>query len=97
MIYEAMIEGWVIPASLMIAAVLAIRFVLRGKISLRLQYALWAVVLVRLLVPCLLFVSPISADPVTEKLEVPEAIHHKKRWRHQSLCGREEGVFDFRP
>ena len=75
MIYEAMIEGWVIPASLMIAAVLAIRFVLRGKISLRLQYALWAVVLVRLLVPCLLFVSPISADPVTEKLEVPEAIH----------------------
>jgi beta-lactamase regulating signal transducer with metallopeptidase domain len=48
---EARIESWVIPASLMIAAVLAIRFVLRGKISLRLQYALWAVVLVRLLVP----------------------------------------------
>ena len=75
MIYEAMIEGWVIPASLMIAAVLAIRFLLRGKISLRLQYALWAVVLVRLLIPFLLFVSPISADSVTEKLEIPEAIH----------------------
>ena len=75
MIYEAMIEGWVIPASLMIAAVLAIRFLLRGKISLRLQYALWAVVLVRLLIPFLLFVSPISADSVTEKLEIPETIH----------------------
>ena len=75
MMIEAMIESWVIPSSLMIAALLATRFVLRGKISLRLQYALWAVVLVRLLIPFLLFVSPISADPVTEKLEIPEAIH----------------------
>ena len=74
MIYEAMIEGWVIPATLMIAAVLAIRFVLRGKISLRLQYALWSVVLVRLLVPGLLFISPISTDSVTEKLDIPETI-----------------------
>ena len=74
MIYEAMIEGWVIPSSLMIAAVLAIRFVLRGKISLRLQYALWSVVLVRLLVPGLLFISPISTDSVTEKLDIPETI-----------------------
>ena len=71
MMIEAMIESWVIPSSLMIAALLAMRFVLRGKISLRLQYALWAVVLVRLLVPFVLFHSPFSTDAVVEKMDIP--------------------------
>ena len=69
-----MIESWIIPSSLMIAAVLAIRFALRGKISLRLQYALWAVVLVRLLLPFQIFISPFSADAVVEELNIPGAM-----------------------
>ena len=74
MMNEALINSWVIPASVMIAALLAMRFVLRGKISLRLQYALWAVVLVRLLVPGSLFTSQFSSDPVAEKLDLPGTI-----------------------
>ena len=46
-----MMNEWILSSSLLIAAVLALRFALRGRISLRLQYGLWAVVLVRLLLP----------------------------------------------
>ena len=67
----AMIESWIIPSILTIAAVLALRLVLRGKISLRLQYALWAVVLVRLLLPFQIFVTPLSADALVEELDIP--------------------------
>ena len=42
---------WIISSSVLIAIVIALRFALKGKISLRLQYALWALVLVRLLLP----------------------------------------------
>jgi len=45
-----MIE-WVATYSVLILAVLALRWCLKGKISLRLQYGLWALVLLRLLVP----------------------------------------------
>ncbi len=43
--------SWIVSSSVLILAVLALRTVLRGRISLRLQYALWLLVLVRLLVP----------------------------------------------
>lgn len=42
---------WIITSSLLIAIVLLVRRIFRGKLSLRLQYALWLVVLVRLLIP----------------------------------------------
>ena len=42
---------WIISSSVLILAVVLLRRVLRGKLSPRLQYALWALVLVRLLVP----------------------------------------------
>ena len=42
---------WAITSSVLIFVVLALRRLLMGKISLRLQYGLWALVLVRLLVP----------------------------------------------
>ena len=42
---------WIITSSILIAVVAALRFLLRGRISLRLQYALWALVLLRLLIP----------------------------------------------
>lgn len=44
-----MIE-WIVTSSILIAVIIALRFILKGKISLRLQYALWALVLLRLLV-----------------------------------------------
>mgnify|MGYP000930046285 CR=1 FL=1 len=42
---------WILSSSVLILAVVLLRHLLRGKISLRLQYALWALVLIRLLVP----------------------------------------------
>ena len=46
-----MMNEWIISSSVLIAAVLLGRRLLKGKISLRLQYALWAMVLLRLLIP----------------------------------------------
>ncbi|HCA28634.1 MAG TPA: hypothetical protein DEP23_03155, partial [Ruminococcaceae bacterium] len=48
-----------ITSSVLILVVIVLRHFLKGKISLRLQYALWALVLIRLLVPVTLFESPI--------------------------------------
>ena len=42
---------WILWSSALILAVVLLRHLLLGKISLRLQYALWALVLIRLLVP----------------------------------------------
>ena len=43
--------NWIISSSVLILGVILLRFVLKGKISLRLQYGLWALVMLRLLIP----------------------------------------------
>ncbi len=65
-----MMNEWIISSTLLIAAVLAVRFVLRGKISLRLRYALWLVVLVRLLVPVQLFTSDYGVGQVARDVDL---------------------------
>lgn len=50
----------IITSSVLILIIILMRHFLKGKISLRLQYALWALVLLRLLVPLNLFSSPVS-------------------------------------
>lgn len=52
--------GWIVTSSVLIAVVLILRAALRGHISLRLQYALWLLVLVRLLFPVNLLPSALS-------------------------------------
>jgi beta-lactamase regulating signal transducer with metallopeptidase domain len=52
--------AWMISASLLIVVVTGIRFLFKGRISRRLQYALWGLVLLRLLVPFSLPASPFS-------------------------------------
>ena len=42
---------WIVSSSALIVIVALLRYLLKGKISLRLQYALWVLVLIRLLVP----------------------------------------------
>lgn len=42
---------WIISSAVLTVIIIVLRFILKGKISPRLQYALWALVLVRLLVP----------------------------------------------
>ena len=43
--------AWVLSPSVLILTVIALRYLLRGKISLRMQYAPWLLALVRLQVP----------------------------------------------
>lgn len=57
--------AWFVTSSVLILAVIILRYALRGRISLRVQYALWAPVLVRLLLPCSLFPAAFSVmNPV---------------------------------
>ena len=65
-----MMNEWILSSSIMIAAVLAIRFLLRGRISLRLQYAMWAVVMVRLLLPMQLFTSSFGAGSIARDVDI---------------------------
>lgn len=51
---------WIVSSSVLILVVIALRYVLRGKLSLRVQYALWLLVLVRLLVPVSFGASDLS-------------------------------------
>lgn len=67
----ALLLQWAVSSALLIAAVLALRLLLGGKLSCRLRYALWAAVLLRLLVPFQMPVSlPISAAGLAP--EVPQ-------------------------
>lgn len=42
---------WILSSTVLILAVIILRSVLKGRISLRMQYALWVLVLIRLLIP----------------------------------------------
>ena len=55
-----------ITSSVLICVIVLLRRALRGRISLRLQYALWLLVAVRLLVPVSLFSSPVSVMNAVE-------------------------------
>ena len=70
---------WIVTSCVLVLAILCLRHLLKGRISLRLQYALWAVVLVRLLVPVTFGQSPLSAanlvqaaQPTVSKMEAME-------------------------
>lgn len=52
--------GFIVTSSVLILVVVALRHFLKGRISLRLQYALWALVLLRLLIPASIITSPVS-------------------------------------
>ncbi len=59
-----MILEWIGSACALILVVLCLRAAMGRRISARLRYALWAVVLLRLLVPVQLFTSPVAGMAV---------------------------------
>ena len=65
---------WILSSSILIVVVVLLRFALKGKISLRLQYSLWALVLVRLLVPISFGDSPMSVEHMTQKVADTEPV-----------------------
>lgn len=70
---------WVFTSAFLILVVLALRAALGKRIGAGLRYALWAVVLVRLLVPVQLFASPLAGTRVftgegpEHSVQAPEA------------------------
>ena len=69
-----MMNEWIISSSVLIAAVLLVRFLLRGRISLRLQYGLWAVVLLRLLLPIQVFTSDFGTGSIAGQVDIAEPV-----------------------
>ena len=67
---------WIVSSSVLIAAVIALRYLLRGRMGLRAQYALWLLVLVRLLVPVSFGTSTLSvANAMPERAPVVMTDH----------------------
>lgn len=62
---------WIVTSSLLILGIAVLRALLRNRISRGLQYALWLLVLVRLLCPVSLFESRLSPMNTVERL-VPQ-------------------------
>ena len=56
----------IITSSVLILAILILRYILQGKISLRLQYSLWILVALRLLIPFSLFETSLSVLNITD-------------------------------
>ena len=55
---------WILSSSLLILIIIGLRFLLKGKISFRVQYVLWLIVLLRLLIPFSVGRSPVSVENV---------------------------------
>lgn len=56
---------WIITSTVMIAAVIALRQIFKGRISMRMRYGLWALVLLRLLIPGNFIQSNLSVENLT--------------------------------
>ena len=65
---------WILSSSLLILIVTALRHFLKGKISLRIRYGLWLLVLLRLLIPVNLGGSVLSIQNLVEGTPAAEAL-----------------------
>lgn len=63
---------WVLTSAFLILAVAALRALLGRRVSAGLRYALWAVVLARLLVPVQLFTTPVAGTSVLRETGVEQ-------------------------
>ena len=70
--------NWIVASSILIVVVIVLRCLLKGKISLRLQYALWGLVLLRLLIPFNVGSSILSVMNIMEKTQVVQDIESVK-------------------
>jgi len=61
---------WIVTSSILIAVIITLRHILKGKISLRLQYALWGLALLRLLIPFSIGSSGFSVMNTVQKVPV---------------------------
>ena len=78
-----MIE-WFVSSAVLAAALIALRYVLRGKISPKLQYGLWALLLIRLLVPVSVGQSAMSVENFVPTAE-HRVLYLAQRTAHPAL------------
>ncbi|MEA4848640.1 MAG: M56 family metallopeptidase [Clostridiaceae bacterium] len=64
----------IVTSSVLIMVLILLRYLFKGKISLRLQYALWLLVAVRLLMPFSVFDSSLSVLNIVESVSQRERI-----------------------
>lgn len=64
---------WIVTSTAMILIIIALRGLLKGKITAKLRYSLWALVLVRLLIPFSLVDSAISVSNILSAPVIQEA------------------------
>ena len=60
---------WILSCSILILAVIGTRAVFKDKISQRLRYVLWGLVLIRLLIPVCIGHSAISAANLSASIQ----------------------------
>ena len=65
---------WVVSSTLLILAVVALRAVSKGRISFRMRYALWLLVLLRLLIPVNFGAAEWSAGNLTRRAAETEGV-----------------------
>ena len=65
---------WILSACVLTAAVIGLRYALGGRIDPRLQYALWALVLVRLLIPVNFGWAPFSVGNAVPTLAASTSV-----------------------
>lgn len=65
---------WILSSSILILIVIALRKCFKGRISLRLQYAIWGLVLLRLLIPFSFGSTDFSVANLTNKTEAPTIV-----------------------
>lgn len=65
---------WILSSSILILIVILLRFCLKGRISLRLQYAIWGLVLARLLIPVSFGSTHISVVNLADAVQSQPAV-----------------------
>ncbi len=90
---------WIISSSILILVLAGLRHFLGNKIRLSLRYALWALVLARLLVPFQFGSSPISVQNPVEKAPVVQQIQLAEKVEHfvYHEDGTATGYYQFEP
>ena len=78
-----------IASSVLIVVIILLRHLLKGKIDLRLQYAWWLLVAIRLLMPFPLFQSPASIFNV---LDVGKPVSYVVNPMHQAQPDMPDGM-----
>ena len=83
---------WILTSSILIAMVLLIRFVFKNRLTAKLRYGIWLLVLVRLLLPISLFDSSFSFIGLLPGQNSPaEKERDVNYWQDQTGQGMESG------